>query len=144
MWTFCFLSFVADVIGTSQFIFTTLLVSNIIEVGPNVYQSLGVALWDYDIISRISHWNVFCEKGALEISGKILQKYPDYQNVLFPEQLFMGWHSWQRVLNTICVMKTSQYSLSHLFKILSNPASPLPPAFTSTAIFDGLFLWLNG
>ena len=62
----------------------------------------------------------------------------DYQNILFPEQLFMG-HSWQRVPNTPCIMKTPLYCLP----TLSNPSTccfqPSPPA-----IFDVLFLWLNG
>ena len=39
----CFLGSVADVKGTWWFIFTTtLLVPNVIEASPNVYQSLGV------------------------------------------------------------------------------------------------------
>ena len=49
--------------------------SNVIEAALNVYQSLGVPLWNYNIISRKSHWNVSGEKGVLEISSNILQKY---------------------------------------------------------------------
>ena len=60
----------------------------------------------------------------------------------FPEQLFMG-HSLQRIPNTLYVMNSPQYSLPHLFQILFNPSSLLPLTFTSTAIFDILFLWLN-
>ena len=30
---------------------------------------------NYNIVSRSSHWNVFCKKGVLEISSKILKKY---------------------------------------------------------------------
>ena len=141
---------------------------NVIEAGPNVYQSLGVPLWDYNIISRSSHRNLCCKKGALVISSKILQKclwltrlldcnltknellhksfqrfLLDYQKNLFSEQLFMG-HSWQRVSDTLYVTKTPQCSLFHLFKILSNSSFLLRPTFIFTAFFDVLFLWLNG
>ena len=61
---------------------------------------------------------------------------------LFAEQLFMA-HSWQRVLNTPYVIKIHLYCLLHLFKTLSNPSSPSLLTFTSSAIFDVLFLWLN-
>ena len=71
------LSFTADVIVTLWLILTTLLVPNVIESGPNVYQSLGVPLQDsanYNIISRNSYLNVFCQERVAEISSKILQK----------------------------------------------------------------------
>ena len=66
----------------------------------------------------------------------------DFQNTLFPEQLFMA-HSLERVPNTPYVMNTPLYC-PPCFTILSNPSSPLPPAFTFTANFYVLFLWLNG
>ena len=90
--------------------------SNVIEIGPNVYQSLGVPLSDYNTISRGSHWNIFCKKDVLDISSKTFQKYLwlssfivklqafslqlYYQNIFFPEQVFLG-HSWQRIPNTL-------------------------------------------
>ena len=43
-WTLCFVSFVVECIGTSKFIFTTLLVSNVKEADSNVFQSFGVPL----------------------------------------------------------------------------------------------------
>ena len=48
--------------------------SNIKEADQNVLESLGQRA-NYNIISRSSHWNVFCKNGVLEISSKILQKY---------------------------------------------------------------------
>ena len=82
------------------------------------------------------------------IKNQLLQKsfqgfFLEYQNILFPEQLFMG-HSWHRIRNTPYVMKTPLNCLPHFFKILFNLSFPLPPTFTFTAIFDVLFLWLNG
>ena len=84
-----------------------------------------------------------CNFTKNELFHKFFQGFfLDYQNILFTEQLFMG-HSWQRAPNTLHVMKTPLYCLLHLFKILFNLSSLLPPTFTSTAIFDVLFLWLK-
>ena len=66
----------------------------------------------------------------------------DYQNTLFPEQLFIA-HSCGRVPNTLYVMNPL-YSLPHLLKVSSTPSSLEPPTFTSTSILDVLFLWLYG
>ena len=52
--------------------------------------------------------------------------------------------SWQRVPNTLYVMKHPLYCLPHFVEILFEPCSPLPSTFTSTAIFDVLFSWLKG
>ena len=41
-----FLSFAADVVEKSCFIFTESLVSNVIEAGPSIFQSLGVPLFE--------------------------------------------------------------------------------------------------
>ena len=64
----------------------------------------------------------------------------DYQNTLFPEQLFIA-HSWDRVPNTLYVMKTPLYSLTHLFKICPTPLpcslQPSPPLlFWMSYFFD--------
>ena len=53
-------------------------------------------------------------------------------------------HSWHRVSNSPCVMKSLLLLPTPPIYILSNPSPPSPPTFTSTAIFDVLFLWLNG
>ena len=82
---------------------------------------------------------IFCE-AVSELLHKSFQGFfLDYQNIYFPEQPFMG-NSWQRVPNSPYVMKTPLYCLPQPFKILSSPSLPLPPTFTSTAIFDVLFL----
>ena len=47
-------------------------------------------------------------------------------------------HRWERVPNTTYVMKTLQYFLLQLFKILSNSSSPSPPNFTSAVNFWSL------
>ena len=61
-----------------------------------------------------------CNFTKNELLHKLFQGFfLDYQNILFPEQLFMG-HSWQRVTNTHYVMKTPPILNTHLFKILSN------------------------
>ena len=73
---------------------------------------------------------------------RLFKDFLDYQNILFPEQLFMG-HSWQRVPNTPRVMKTPLYCPPTFLKFRPTPlsvASNLHPP----AIFDVLFLWLNG
>ena len=57
----------------------------------------------------------------------------DYQNTLFPEQLFMN-YSYGDPL----------YPLTHPFKILSNHSFPSLPTFNSTAIFNALLFWMNG
>ena len=66
----------------------------------------------------------------------------DYQNILFPEQLFMG-HSWQRVSNTAYVLKNPLYCLPTFFKFCPTPLS-VASNFQPPAIFHVLFLWLNG
>ena len=55
----CFLSFVADIIGTS----------NVTKAGQNVIQGLAVPSLDsdnYDIISRSNYWKLFWKKSVLE------------------------------------------------------------------------------
>ena len=96
--------------------------------------------WAHFLLSRRL---LACNFTKNELHRKSFQGFfLDYQNIIFPEQLFID-HSWQRVLNTLYVRKTPQYSLPHLCKILPNPSSPLPPTFTSTAIFGVLFLGLT-
>ena len=63
----------------------------------------------------------------------------DYQNTLFPEQLFIA-HSCGRVPNTLYVMNPL-YSLPHLLKVSSNPLpcslQPSPPLlFWMSYFFD--------
>ena len=48
-------------------------------------------------------------------------------------------HSWPKVPNTLYVIKTPIFPTTYLFKILSSSSSPLPPSFTSSAIFDVFF-----
>ena len=42
---------------------------------------------NYNIMSRSSHWNVFCKKGVPEISSRILQKYLSLSSYLVNELL---------------------------------------------------------
>ena len=91
-------------------------------------------LWDYRLLA--------CNFTKIKLLQKYFQGFfLDYQSIYFPEQLFMG-HSWQKVSNSPYVMKTLLYCLSH--QILSKPSFLLPSTFTSTSIFNVLFLWLNG
>ena len=57
--------------------FTTLLVSNVKEADSNSksWSTSERQRANYNIISRSIHWNVFCKKGVLEISRKILITY---------------------------------------------------------------------
>ena len=74
---FCAFKFCCGCYSNVIVSFTIFLVPNVIESGRNVYQSLGVPLKDsanYNIISRSSYSDVFCENRVAEISCKILQK----------------------------------------------------------------------
>ena len=75
---------------------------------------------------------------------RLFKNFPKtIRTTLFPEQFFMG-YSWQRVPNTLYVMKTApQYSLLHLFKFCSTLLScflqPLPQLlFLISCFFDWL------
>ena len=132
--------------------------SNVIEAGPNIFQSSAVPLFDrsnYNIISRSNHWNTFCKKCALEISRKLLQKYLWLSSFFvkkhasslqlywkwIPPQVFSGIlprlseqllvvHSWQRVLNSPILWRPPILR-TFFYQILSNlPSSLSPTTFT--------------
>ena len=64
-----------------------------------------------------------CNFTKNELLHKSFQRFfLDYQNILFPEKLFMG-HSWQRVPNTPYVMKTPLYCLPTFLKFCPAPLS---------------------
>ena len=72
--------------------------------------------------------------------NELLHKYfkgffIEYQNILFPEQLFTG-HSWQRVPNTPYVMTTPEYGLPNLFLNFAQPLFPV-----ATELHLHCYLW---
>ena len=121
---------------------------------------------NYNIISRSSNWNVFCKKGVLEISSKILQKYLwlssrvlacnfnktellhklfqgfslDYQNTLFPERLFLA-HSWQRFPNNPMLWRAPYVAYPTFLNFRPTPLprrlQPSPPVLFLMSCFFG-------